>query len=138
MRKDWGHLLPMALFNIDYVAASKLQDGSIDIPVAKQVIPIHYLSYQISVSGREEHLSRRNIGFPQNSASLRNVRDIFGIDVRIGDTISILTFDTGAPFTWVLSPGFECVGMDGKQLSVIQKMESGHLRTTTNYCPILL
>jgi hypothetical protein len=117
MKQSRISLLLVALSITHYVAASKLQDRSVDLPVAKHSLPLHRL-HSSQLSGRNEFLSSRDIAVSGHTESLRNVRDIFGVDVQVGDTTSTLIFDTGSPFTWVPGPGFLCVDSDGNQLSV--------------------
>ncbi|XP_014559186.1 hypothetical protein COCVIDRAFT_24410 [Bipolaris victoriae FI3] len=102
-----------------YVAASKLQDRGVDLPVAEHVIPIRGLSSSSSsqLSGRDQLLSSRDITVSEHITGLRNARDIFGVDVQVGDEVSTLIFNTGVPFTLVFAPGFQCLDVDGNKFA---------------------
>lgn len=113
----WGTLLPISVAITHSVAASQVQNRSVDLPIAEHIIPLRRLSSSQHF-GRREIASSSDITVAGHSTSLRNVRDIFGVDVTVGDTVLTLLFDTGAPFTWVLGPGFQCASKDGTQLSV--------------------
>ncbi|KAH7563487.1 aspartic peptidase domain-containing protein [Bipolaris maydis] len=116
MLKSQRTLLVVALSITHYVEASKLQDRSVDLPVAEHVVPIRRLSSSSSqLSGRDELLSSNDIAVSGRTAGLRNTRDIFGVDVQVGDQVSTLIFNTGVPFTLVFAPGFQCLDTDGNK-----------------------
>lgn len=116
MKKGQSTLLLLSMAH--YVAASKLQDRGIDLPVVEHVIPIRGLSSSSSsqLSGRDQLLSSRDIAVSEHITGLRNARDIFGVDVQVRDEVSTLIFNTGVPFTLVFAPGFQCLDVDGNKL----------------------